>query len=126
MRLIALEEHYASREFLDGPAHTLKERAQSPGSPLAKVVEKLLDLGAARISEMDAAKIDMQILSLSAPGVEQLDPSESVALARQANDSLAEAVRKHPRRFAGFAALPTPQPEAAAAELERTVRDYRF
>ena len=126
MRLIALEEHYASRQFLDGPGRTLKERAQSPGSPLANVVERLCDLGDKRISEMDAAKIDMQILSLTAPGVEQLESSESVALARQANDVLADAVGRYPRRFAGFAALPTPQPEAAAAELERTVRTCGF
>ena len=125
MRLIALEEHYASRETLDGPGHTLERPiAQKPTCESGR--EAASPIGAGRISEMDAAKIDMQILSLTAPGVEQLEPCESVALARQANDFLADAVGKSPRRFAGFAALPTPQPEAAAAELERTVRDHRF
>ena len=75
---------------------------------------------------MDAAGIDMQVLSLASPGVEQLDGTGSVALAREANDHLAEAVRRHPSRFAAFAALPTPAPDAAADELERTVRDYDF
>ena len=57
---------------------------------------------------------------------EQLDGTGSVALARAANDHLAEAVKRHPSRFAAFAALPTPAPDAAADELERTVRDYDF
>lgn len=75
---------------------------------------------------MDAAGIDVQVLSLSAPGVEQLDAADAVALARAANDRLAAAVRRHPDRFAAFAALPTPAPEAAADELERTVREHGF
>jgi predicted TIM-barrel fold metal-dependent hydrolase len=47
-------------------------------------------------------------------------------LARETNDLLAEAVRHHPDRFAGFAALPTAAPEAAADELERMVREHGF
>jgi predicted TIM-barrel fold metal-dependent hydrolase len=75
---------------------------------------------------MDAAGIDVQVLSLTAPGVEQLDATEAVALAREANDRLADAVRRHPSRFAAFAALPTAAPETAADELERTVREHGF
>ncbi len=75
---------------------------------------------------MDSAGIDVQVLSLNSPGVEQLDTDPSVALARQTNDYLGEAVWRHPDRFAGFAALPTSAPEIAAGELERTVRDYGF
>src|SRR5256885_4098684 len=68
---------------------------------------------------MDEAGIDVQVISLTAPGVEQLDAAEAVAIARAANDCAAEAVRAHPGRFAAFASLPTPDPEAAAGELER-------
>ena len=75
---------------------------------------------------MDAAGIDMQVLSLTSPGVEQLDPDEAVALARQSNDILAAAVQRHPSRFAGLAALPTPSPAAAADELERMIREHGF
>jgi predicted TIM-barrel fold metal-dependent hydrolase len=89
-------------------------------------VERLQDLGDRRIADMDAAGIDMQVLSLAAPGVEQLEGPESVALAREANDLLAEAVKRHPDRFAAFATLPTSVPDAAAQELERTVRDCGF
>jgi predicted TIM-barrel fold metal-dependent hydrolase len=75
---------------------------------------------------MDAAGIDVQVLSLTSPGVEQLDATEAVALARQANDHLADAVRRHPNRFAGFAAVPTAAPDTAADELERMVREHGF
>jgi uncharacterized protein len=75
---------------------------------------------------MDAAHIDMQILSLTSPGTEQLEVAEAKAFAREANDYLADAVRSHPARIGGFATLPTADPSAAAAELERTIRDYGF
>ena len=75
---------------------------------------------------MDAAGIDMQVLSLTSPGAEQSDAAEAVALARDANDFLADAVKKHPTRFAGFAALPTAAPDKAAAELETRVRQHGF
>jgi len=75
---------------------------------------------------MDAAGIDVQVLSLTSAGVEQLDAIDAVALAREGNDRLADAVRRHPSRFARFAALPTSAPDTAADELERTVREYGF
>jgi len=126
MRTITLEEHFVTPAFLDGPGRRLKDAAKIPGSPVAGVPERLCDIGEGRIAEMDAANISMQVLSLTAPGMEQLDPSEAIAMARDVNDYLASAVRKHPSRFAGFATLPTPAPDKAAAELERTVRDYGF
>ncbi len=126
MRTITVEEHYAIPAFLKGPGRSLEELSRIPGSPLAKVIEKLSDLGEQRVAEMDAAEIDVQVLSLTSPGVEQLEPSAAISLAREANDRVAAAMQKHPSRFAGFAALPTAAPDAAVAELERTVRDYGF
>ncbi len=132
LRTITLEEHYATPAYLEGPGRELGERAratqgQSPMTPItAHLVEQLLDLDDLRIADMDAAGIDVQVLSLNSPGVEQLDSSAAVALSRQANDYLGEAVWRHPGRFAGFASLPTAAPDIAAAELQRTVRDYGF
>ena len=74
---------------------------------------------------MDAAGIDVQILS-NVPGAEAVEPPLAVELARQANDAVVAAVTEHPDRFLGFATLPMRDPEAAAAELERTVRDHGF
>jgi predicted TIM-barrel fold metal-dependent hydrolase len=90
------------------------------------LVESLLDIDAARISAMDAAGIDRQVLSLSAPGTEQFESSTSLLLARDANDALAEAVRRHPDRFIGMATLAPALPEDSADELERCVTKLGF
>jgi hypothetical protein len=92
---------------------------------LAKT-DQLLDLGERRISDMDAAGVEVQVLSLTRglEGVE--DQTEAVVLARDSNDVLAEALRRYPSRFAGFAALPVWVPERAADELERTVKEFGF
>ncbi len=68
----------------------------------------------------------MQVLSLTSPGTEQLEVADALALAREANDFLADAVKKNPARLAGFAALPTAAPDKAAEELERMVREHGF
>ncbi|MGB9371956.1 MAG: amidohydrolase family protein [Halobacteriota archaeon] len=132
MRTITLEDHYATPAFLEGPGRQLKDTPRPahalPGEPwsFAQVIDKLCDLDDRRIADMDAARIDVQVLSLTSPGVEQLEAAEAVALARETNDRLADAVQRHPSRLAGFAALPTAAPDTAADELERTVREYGF
>ena len=120
MRTITLEEHFVTPALLDAPT----ANAQYDLRAFPPLVAQLRDLGDGRIAAMDAAGIDVQVLSLTAPGVEQLEVADSIA--RDANDQLAAAVRRHPTRFAGFAALPTAAPDTAADELERTVRDYGF
>ncbi len=130
-RIIALEEHFATVPFFEGPGLPTKKQSQSKDNPevaakAAKTMDIVCDIGEGRIADMDAAGIDMQVLSLLTPGVEQLDAPEAVKLARDTNDRLSEAVRRHPDRFAGLAAVPTPAPEIAAQELERTVREYGY
>ena len=79
-----------------------------------------------RLKEMDEAGIDLQVLSHTMPGFQNLDAETTVPLARRVNDRLNEAVRADPKRFAAFAALPTADPKAAADELERTVGKLGF
>ncbi len=132
IRTITLEEHYATPAFMDGPGRQITAQAQAAhahpqvAAGYAQLIEQLCDLDDRRIADMDAAGIDVQVLSLTSPGVEQLDATEAVALARDSNDRVADAVRRHPSRLAGFAALPTAAPAAAADELERMVRDHGF
>jgi predicted TIM-barrel fold metal-dependent hydrolase len=132
MRTITLEEHYAIPAFMEGPGHQIKGQAQAAhdhpqvAAKITQLIDQLCNLDEHRIADMDSAGIDVQVLSLTSPGVEQLDATEAVALAREANDLLADAVRRHPSRFAGFAALPTAAPDTAADELERTIHEYGF
>jgi len=126
MRTITLEEHYGSPAFLTGPGRELQDRAKEFTGPRANLIDQLTDVGRGRIAEMDAAGIDVQVLSLTAPGVEQLDAADAIAVSRASNDFIARAITSHPARFAAFAAIPTPAPAEAAAELQRTVHTYGF
>jgi len=123
MRTITLEEHFATPEVLKKSAEI---QPASRNIFVKAVEEKLLDLGKGRIADMDAAGIDLQVMSLTNAGLDKLDSPTATSLARDANDKLADAVRAYPQRFAGFAALDLQQPEKAAAELERCVRKLGF
>ena len=88
--------------------------------PIPEIMPLAHEMGAARIADMDANGIDMQILSYS--NASQLVPTEkAVDLTSAANDRLAAAVQANPTRFGAFATLPWQQPEAAARELDRAV-----
>ena len=126
MRTITLEEHCASPGFVAGPGREFMERLLSQGGRFIKIHERLQDIGDQRIAEMDAAGIDMQVLSLSAPGVEQADVEDQISAAREMNDWMAAGIEKHPTRFAAFAALPIAAPETAAEELERRMAQPGF
>lgn len=75
---------------------------------------------------MNESGIDVQILSLSAPGIEILDPKIGTDLARETNNTLAETIHQYPDRFLGFAALSPKHPFEAADELERCIKDLSF
>ncbi len=126
MRTITLEEHFTTPAFIDGPGKKRQEQAAKVGGRLAKVFAQLGDVGDKRLADMDAAGIDMQVLSLTSPGCEQSEAAEAAALATEANDFLAAAVKKHPTRFAGLAVMPTAAPEKAAQELELRVAQNGF
>ena len=121
MRTIALEEHFWTAALAAPPGTGVLARS---GGRLLD--EALRDLGEARLADMDAAGIDMQVLSHAQPAAQGLDGPDGVAAARDANDFLAAAVSRHPDRLAGFATLPTASPPAAADELQRAVGDLGF
>src|SRR5215469_14811073 len=118
-QVIALEEHYFDPEVK--PLITGRDATTAP-----RLVERLDDLGALRLKEMDEAGIDVQVLSHANPSLQKLDAGTAVPLAHRVNDRLHEAVQRHPDRFQAFAALPTADPNAAADELERTVSRLGF
>jgi len=142
MKRIAVEEHFLTESYLDFlrsrkgyPRVEVDAEKQDGSLRLYRTSERknstvwspaqlkgMLDLGVGRLREMDEAGVDMQVLSLNNPGVEVFDPADGIAMAIKNNNELAEVCRKHPARFAGFAAIPCQDPLAAAAELERAVK----
>ena len=134
---IATEEAWASRELFDAYRKVLKDRSyedagfdslwnfylDNPSPRPTAVLARLTDLGERRLRDMDETGIDKQLLLLTGPGVQVFDAPLAVSLARSSNDELAEAVRIHPTRFAGLAAVAPQHPQEAAKELERGVRN---
>ena len=131
---IATEEAFAPPELVVRYRKLLEDGYDDPGfrslwgfysgaTPRATALaERIQDLGDRRLHDMDSTGIAMQILSLTAPGVQVFDAPEATALARSFNDQLADAIRKHPDRFSGLAAIAPQDPAGAAKELERGVR----
>jgi len=130
MQAIALEEHFTAPHLtarIDPTvvrARGFRPRRILPGAPDAMALAA--EIGEQRLRLMDEAGIRMQVLSATGPGPDLLPGDEGVALARAMNDHLAEAVARHPDRFAGFAGLPMASPDACAAELDRAVRTHGF
>ena len=128
MRRIATEEAFVIPEVL----RPMLERAASEpydpdlffwskaadGSPLQR---RLLDLGEERLAIMDETGIDVQLISLASTGVQMFDADTGTALATLANDVLAEAMAKHPTRYAGLASFAPQDPARAAREIERAM-----
>jgi predicted TIM-barrel fold metal-dependent hydrolase len=95
-------------------------------STLTHLQDQLMDIGERRIARMDELGIDKQLLLLTAPGVQVLDADEGAALARLANDRLAEACRRHPDRFAGLTVFAPQDVKSAVAEIERGMQTLGF
>ena len=132
MRVVALEEHftlpaavskYVKPETIAKRGH-YKGRRVAPGK--TSPMELLPEFGEKRFKSMDDAGITVQVLSNSGPGPDLVPGADGVAMTRKINDYLAGMVAKHPKRFAGFAALPMASPEACADELRRSVKDLKF
>ena len=87
----------------------------------AMLQERLPELGPLRIQAMDESGVDMQLIFITAPGVQPFNADLANAIAVDANDVLIEAVHAHPARFAGLAAIAPQDPQAAAKELQRAV-----
>ena len=116
---IALEEHFVLAETID-TSYAVRDLPPATRN-------RILDLGSGRIADMDRGGIDICILSLTVPGVQGIPKAkEAIAQARRTNDYLAENIAKNPKRLKGFATLPLQDPEAAAQELTRCVKDLGF
>jgi predicted TIM-barrel fold metal-dependent hydrolase len=131
MRIIALEEHYTVPRIVAGISSDAIGRRGFPTDPSFVWAQstkrnELAELGDARIADMDASGITMQVLSVAGPGADLVSGQPGIDLARAYNDALAAACARHPTRYRGFAHLPMLAPEGAANELQRTVRELGF
>lgn len=142
MKRIDFEAHFYTEEYIDVMSNTSgypkftnmsdsqKRRlwySADIEQPFGdRLLTDLSDLGEKRIAMMDQMGIDIQILSLSAPGIEQLSAKIGPDLAKKSNDTLSTVIKQHPDRFLGYAALYPKNPEEAADELERAVKELGF
>lgn len=129
MKIIAIEEHFTTpmyRQHVGASEYRnffITSRSAQIGH---NIPTQLLDLGEERLRHMDAAGVDIQVLSFGSPGPQGFGKDVAIPMARDANNRLRDAIDKHPDRFAGFAALPTADPDEAAAELDRAVKQLGF
>ena len=120
---IDVHAHYWTDEYLDlvtsyGKTDTNIQRGRGAG-PSESDISK-------RFAMMDAAGVDLQVLSVSPQMPHFENKAHAVAAARKANDMFAEAVQRWPKRFAAFAALPLPHVSESLAELDRALGELRM
>ncbi|MBN1626716.1 MAG: amidohydrolase [Deltaproteobacteria bacterium] len=137
MKIIDLENHFFTNDYIkylrsrqkppretgdsDGYTMWYNDVLNSPRS--FEMANRLLDLGENRLQEMDELGIDIQLLSLSPPGVQGFEPEEGTAWSRKVNDELSKVVKQNPDRFLGLACIAPQSPEEAADELDRAVSE---
>ena len=138
LRKISVEEHFSIPEVaaaLRCTARTLSNNLDmrwlhiiydAPEGTRAPFRSELLDVDGIRLTDMDRHGVDMQLLSLTSPGVQMFDADTAVALASLVNDHAAEAVKRHPDRFAALAAFAPHDPHRAVTEMERAIRTLKL
>ena len=114
-KIIAVEEHFMHPTLADHLGHATKQPTN--------IRDRLFDFTGIRISEMDTAGIDVQILSHQSPGSQRLPDEVAIEACENVNNALAHVIEENSNRFLGFSMLPTNLPNAAAAELKRSVEE---
>ncbi len=130
MRVVAIEEHFTVPNVAARIDHAaisrrgFRPRRSPPKGP--NPLDALPEISEQRLKSMDDNGITVQVLSNSGPGPDVLPGQAGIDIARELNDHLAAAIARYPDRFAGFATLPMQDPDAAAAELGRSVKELGF
>ena len=125
-KLIGIEEHFVTADIRAAWDASPIGQEGTGGFDRGEIEDRLDDLAEHRLGLMDEGGIDVQVLSVTTPALHNLEPAESVVLARRTNDLVAATVARYPTRFQGFATLPTAAPGEAAGELEQAVTDLGF
>jgi len=124
VKKIALEEHFLCPGFIEYWDPTV---AEMPAAKRQRLLDLNTDFGEVRLASMDKAGIERAVLGLAGPGVQaERDVATAIRNAKAGNDFLAKEIQKRPDRYSGFAHLPMQDAKAAAAELERCVKELKF
>jgi 2,3-dihydroxybenzoate decarboxylase/5-carboxyvanillate decarboxylase len=142
IRRIATEEAFsvlevaqALREVVRGPSQSLDRllcagiydaESDTTGYARMSFLHGLLDIEGERLRQMDEFGVDMQLLSLTAPGVQMFDADTATDLAALSNDYLADVCSRRPDRFAGLASFAPHSPKRAAREMERAITELKL
>ena len=133
MRIIDFHNHFYPPAYIDAlraePSGGVTVTTDARGNPVLHspgdaniAVPPHRDV-AARLTDLDAERIDMQVLTFTTPGVHVHPPGRAVPYARLVNDALTEIVRERGDRFTALATLPLCDPAASVAELDRVMGD---
>ncbi len=118
---VALEEHFAIAETLADSRLPLFSHVWD------QMQARLMEFDDNVLKRMDACGVEVMIVSLNAPAVQAITNADlAIEVARRANDALAALIERRRDRFRGFAALPLQAPDAACAELHRSVKELGF
>ena len=124
VKKIALEEHFLSPGLVEYWRPTMTEVPRERGEQFFRC---LTDFSELRLQTMDKTGIARSVLSIAGPGVQaEHDAARAVNKACESNDFLAGEIAKRPDRYSGFAHLAMQDAKAAAAELERCIRELKF
>src|SRR5687768_8317963 len=137
IRRIATEEAFATPELVKAWLEIARSQPESsldistgilsifdnprPRSNQDRFRRQLLDVDVERLGEMNQAGVDMQVLSVTIPGVQMFEPRQASELAAATNDYLAAVIARHPRRYAGLACFAPQDPRQAVNEMERAI-----
>ena len=128
--VIDVHTHMLTNEWVSlleshgGPSYTLKtvsgglRAIHLDGAPFMTPVPNMFDWEA-RIANMNRARVDIAITSLTCPNVYWGSAEVSLNAARVANDDMAKAQKTWPDRIRWFASLPWQHESLALQELKR-------
>ncbi|KIJ25637.1 hypothetical protein M422DRAFT_273394 [Sphaerobolus stellatus SS14] len=120
---IAFEEAWTLPDLINFTDH----KSPPPGTTAEQFEANLFDIHNQRLSQMDATGVDFMVLSCATPCIQAIpDPATAEEMARTVNNALAASISNNTFRFGAFGTMAMHNPAVAAAELERTVKEFGF
>jgi predicted TIM-barrel fold metal-dependent hydrolase len=140
MKIIDFENHFFTADYLsylsrrsqppmltnDNKGHTMRYSDTMISVRPATIHNMHLETGDLRIREMDESGVDIEVLSISPPGVQRLGEADGTAWSKKINNDLAQIIKRHPDRFYGLGCVAPQSPKEASDEVERIADEHGF